>query len=131
MKTTKPAADGLLSSAKLWTLTFAPLCWAAHFLASYLTSAIYCAKYAPADGDGLPIRIAVALFTVIALSLIAWIGGIGLRAHHMGETKLPHDDNTSRSEQRFLGFATLLLSLLSGVAILFTALVFVIMETCH
>ncbi|EMI41536.1 hypothetical protein [Rhodopirellula sp. SWK7] len=115
----------------LWWLTFAPLCWAVHFMASYLTTAIYCAKFDPPDGDALPVRIAVAVFTVVALTLIAWIGRTGLRVHRMGQATLPHDDDTPRDEQRLIGFATLLLSLLSGIATLYTSLVFVILETCH
>lgn len=115
----------------LWWITFSPLCWAVHFLASYLTTAIYCAKYASEDGDATTVRIAVAIFTIIALTLIAAIGGKSMRLHRMGNAALPHDDDTPRDEQRFLGFAALLLSLLSGIATLFTAAVFVVMETCH
>ncbi len=123
--------DGLRRSGGLWRLTFPPFVWVAHFLASYLTTAIYCAKFASLDGDAMPIRIAVAVFTVIALTLIVLIGVSSMRLHRLGDATLPHDDDTPRDEQRFLGFATLLLSILSGIATLYTALVFVIMETCH
>ncbi|QDS92838.1 hypothetical protein FF011L_15870 [Roseimaritima multifibrata] len=122
---------GLRYTPNLWWLTYSPLCWAAHFLASYLTAAIYCAKGGSADGDALPVRIAVAIFTIIALSLIASVGRRSLRVHCVGQATLPHDDDTLLDEQRFLGFAALLLSLLSGIATLYTALVFVFMETCH
>ncbi len=79
----------------------------------------------------MPVRIAVAIFTAIALTMIATIGVTSLRVHRMGHATLPHDDDTPRDEQRFLGFAALLLSILSGIATLFTALVFFFMETCH
>ncbi|TWT66514.1 transmembrane prediction [Allorhodopirellula solitaria] len=116
---------------KLWWLTFSPLCWAGHFLASYLTTAIYCAKFASPEGDALPVRIAVAVFTIVALSLITFFGVRSLRLHRRGDATLPHDDDTVDDEQRFLGFAALLLAILSGIATLYTALVFVLMETCH
>ena len=115
----------------LWWLTFSPLCWAIHFLASYLTTAIYCAKFAPSDGSAPSIRVAVAIFTFIAITLIVAIGSKSYRMHRMGDASLPHDDDTPQDEHRFIGFASLLLSILSGIATLFTATVFVFMETCY
>lgn len=116
---------------KLWWLTFSPLCWAAHFLASYLTTAIYCAKFASEDRDASAVRVAVVVFTVVALSLIVAIGGTSYRMHRQGNSTVPHDDDTPQDEQRFVGFAAVLLSLISGIATLFTASVFIFMETCH
>jgi len=44
---------------------------------------------------------------------------------------VPHDADTPEDRHRFLGFATLLLSGLSAVAVIYTALVVVVFRSCH
>ncbi|MEZ6090319.1 MAG: transmembrane prediction [Pirellulaceae bacterium] len=116
---------------RLWWLTLAPGVWAIHFLATYLTCAIHCAKFADSDGDASEVRFIVAGLTLVAIGLISWVGGISHRRHRTGEATLPHDFDSQEDQRRFLGFAALLLSLLSGVATLFTAMVFIFLGTCH
>lgn len=115
---------------RLWWLTIAPSVWAIHFLTTYLTSAIHCAKFADTEGDARVVRWLVAAFTLVAIGLIAWVGTISYRRHRMGDSTAPHDFASQADQQRFLGFAALLLSLLSGVATLFTAMVFIFLGTC-
>lgn len=115
----------------LWALTLSPLVWAAHFLASYLTNAIYCAKFANESGDASPVQWAIFAYTAIALAVILAIGGWSFRRHRLGKQPLPHDQDTSEDRHRFLGFACLLLSILSAVAVLFTALVAVLIGNCR
>ncbi|KAA5542621.1 hypothetical protein FYK55_13885 [Roseiconus nitratireducens] len=116
---------------RLWSLTFPPLVWAVHFLASYLTAAIWCAKAGPQAGDADPVRVAIAAYTVVALTLIAVFGWIAFRKHRTGEATLPHDFDSRADQHRFLGFATTLLAILSFVATVFTALVVVFVGSCH
>lgn len=115
----------------LWLLTFSPSIWALHFLLSYITAAIYCAKYAPPDGSLGPVRIAVGVYTVLALAGIGMTAWIGYRKHSFGGVALPHNRDTSADRFRFIGFATVLLSGLSAVATIFVALAAVFIGDCN
>lgn len=116
---------------RLWWLTFSPLVWALHFLASYITTAIWCAKFSESDGAATEVRLAVAAYTAFALALIILIGTISFRRHRTGTGVPPHDDPTLIDQRRFLGFAAFLLSCLSGIATVFTALVYLLVGSCH
>src|SRR5690606_34846319 len=100
----------------LWWLAASPTIWAAHFLASYIMAAIWCAKASAANESLLPVRITVGVLTLVALIGIIIVGWEGYRRHDYGVGLPPHDDDTPEDRHRFLGFATLLLSVLSGVA---------------
>lgn len=114
----------------LWLLVASPLIWATHFLATYLTVAIWCAKIAK-SGDSLgAARVAVGIYTIIALAGILFFGWIGGLRHSHGTGTLPHDFDTPADRHRFLGFATLLLSGLSAVATIFVALAAYFVEGC-
>src|SRR5690606_1989943 len=99
----------------LWILVVSPTIWAVHFLLSYITAAVWCAKYAPPDGSLGPVRTAIAIYTAVALAGIGWTSWIGWRNHSFGNATLPHDADTSADRHRFIGFSTLLLSGLSAV----------------
>lgn len=115
----------------LWFSAAGPTIWAVHFLASYCTAAIWCAKYAPADGSLAPVRTAVTVYTVLALAGIGYIGWRGFRRHRLGGARPPHDDDTPADRHRFLGHAALLLAGLSAVAVLYAQMAVLAMETCH
>lgn len=115
----------------LWMLTVSPTIWAAHFGLCYVTGAIWCAKAADVLAPLGGVRTAVFVFTVVALAGIAITGWIGYRAHSYGAGELPHDDDTPEDRHRFMGFATLLLSGISAVAVTYAALVVVFVETCQ
>lgn len=119
------------SHERLWRLVVAPTIWAAHFLASYITAAIWCAKYAPRDGSLAPVRCAIAAYTVIALAGIAWNARSGLQRHRRGTESPPHDYDTPGDRHGFLGYATVLLAGLSAVAVLFAAIVIVFFNDCR
>jgi hypothetical protein len=124
MTATKPAED------TLWMLTIAPAIWAAHFLLSYLSAAIWCAKFAnPNDSLG-DVRTAIGWYTAVALMGIAIVGWEGFRRHSYGTETTTHDLDSPDDRHRFLGFATLLLSGLSAVAVLYVALAAVFFQTC-
>ena len=115
----------------IWMLVVSPTIWAAHFGLCYITAAIWCAKVpsvlAPLGG----VRTAVVAFTALALVGIFVMGWVGYRAHSYGMASAPHDDDTPEDRHRFMGFATLLLSGLSAVAVVYAALVVVFVETCQ
>ena len=67
-------ADLPEENESLWLLTASPVIWAAHFLLSYVTAAIWCAKVAGPDGSLGGVRVAIAVYTVLALSGIGIIG---------------------------------------------------------
>ena len=114
----------------LWILVAPPSIWGAHFLLSYVAAAIYCAKSAGPETTLEPIRITIAILTVVALAGIGFIGWFGFQRHREG-AETPHDEDTPMSRRRFLGFATLLLSALSAIATIYVALAAVFLETCR
>jgi hypothetical protein len=115
----------------LWILTISPTIWAVHFLLSYISAAIWCAKVANRDGGLEQIRLAIAVYTGLALVGIIMVGWRGFHRHRIGSTTGPHDFDTRESRHRFLGFATLLLSGLSAVATCYVALAAVFIGNCY
>ncbi|QBQ55354.1 hypothetical protein [Nitrosococcus wardiae] len=115
----------------LWLLILSPTIWATHFLLCYFTAALWCAKVAGRYGSLGDVRIVIMIYTALALIGIGIIGWIAFRRHTTGTATVPHDFDTPQDRHRFLGFASLLLSLLSAVGTLYVALVAVFMETCH
>ena len=122
--------DAAEERQSLWLLAAAPTLWMAHFLASYVTAAVWCAKVAGRGGPLGEARLWVAGFTAVALAGIAVTFVVGLRRHRLGTAATPHDLDTPEDRHRFLGFATVLLSGLSAVAVVYVALAAVFMETC-
>ena len=118
------------SKESLWFLIVSPIVWAAHFLLCYITAAVWCEKYAPADGSLAPVRWAIAAYTAVALVIIGWNGWIGWRRSQHGPVDTKHFDSPA-DRHRFLGFATLLLAGLSAVATLFAGIVALFMEDCR
>lgn len=114
----------------LWLLTASPTIWAAHFLLSYITASIWCAKQAGPDGSLTPVRIAIISYTIVALIGIVIIARVGYGKHTHGEPDSSNHADTPEDRHRFLGFATLLLSCLSAVAVLFAGLVTLFFGTC-
>jgi hypothetical protein len=115
----------------LMIVTAGPLVWAAHFSACYITAAVWCAKQDDPLVSLLTVRTAIAIYTAVALGLIAFYGWRGYRAHSLGGEAAPHDDDTPEDRHRFVGYATLLLAGLSGLAVVYAALVAVFVETCQ
>jgi hypothetical protein len=128
METTSRSPD----RDSLWLLTIAPTIWAAHLLLSYITASVWCSKFAAPGGVIGGVRTAVAWYTVVALVGIALVGWEGFRRHSYGGAEATtHDLDTREDRHRFLGFATLLLSGLSAVAVLFAALAATYFDTCR
>ena len=115
----------------LWTLFTAPVVWALHFLASYGAFAVYCAKAGSAGLSFASLRIALAGITVAALLMIILAAWLAWRQWGFGIQDPPHDSPTDRSRTLFQGFATLLLSGLSFIAVLYGALPLLFIEGCQ
>ncbi|HEX7029679.1 MAG TPA: hypothetical protein VF254_03720 [Gammaproteobacteria bacterium] len=115
----------------LWWLPAAPAVWFAHFMLSYVTAATWCAKVMERSAAVSPVRIAVAIYTVLALAAIIAIGWRAYRHHRYGNAGLPHDRDTPADRHRFLGFATLLLCGLSFIATVYVALAAVFIGSCR
>jgi hypothetical protein len=115
----------------LWVLVASPAIWALHFLLSYGTAAIWCAKFAGPDGSLGVVRVAIAAYTVVALGAIGVIGRRGYERHRFGDSTLPHDFDSPADRHRFLGFTVLILSGLSAIAVVYAALPAVFIGSCH
>lgn len=115
----------------LWLITFGPGIWAIHFVLSYVTAAVWCAKLAGRSGMLGDARLIVGGYTVVALIGITLTGLRGWKLHSFGTATAPHDFDTPEDRHRFLGFATLLLCGLSFVATIFVALCVVFIRSCE
>lgn len=115
----------------LWLMAAAPAVWAAHFLVSYVTAAVWCARFVPRDGATGPVHVAIGWYTLVALAAIAIVGFGGYRRHGRGFEASEHDMDTPGDRHRFLGFATLLLAGLSAIATIYVAISAVFMERCY
>jgi hypothetical protein len=114
-----------------WMLAASPTIWAIHFLLSYATAAMWCGMVVGPYGSLLTARIAIGIYTAVALAAIGAIGLVGFRRHRLGTAEPPHDADTPEDRHRFLGYSTFLLSGLSAVAVLFAALAAVVIEGCQ
>ena len=112
----------------LWTLFTAPVVWAFHFLACYVMAAIWCAK--SGNTGFIPVQLGIAGVTLLALALIVLSAWLAWRQWGFGKHGTPHDDPTAHDRSLFQGFATLLLSGLSFIAVLYVALPFIFIDGC-
>jgi len=114
----------------LWTLFTAPVVWALHFLACYVAAAVHCEKPDLIGGDFDTLRLAIAGGTLLSLGLIVLAAFLAWRQWGFGTGEPPHDDPTRHDRLMFQGYATLLLSGLSFVAVIFTALPVLFITDC-
>ena len=114
----------------LWLLTVAPGIWGIHFLLSYMVAAVWCGKIVDRGGDFSPVRFGIIALAALALAAIAVTGRIAWRKHSHGNEDPPHDRDTPEDRHRFLGLATLLLSGLSAIATIYTALAALFISNC-
>ena len=79
----------------LWLLAFSPAIWAIHFLLSYGTVSVWCAKISGRDNPIDGALLAILVYTALALVGIVSVGLRGHRRHRLGNGNLPHDDDTA------------------------------------
>lgn len=119
------------SRQPLWIVPGPLVVWAVHFMACYITAALWCGRVVGRTGALGAARTAIGLYTAVALALIAAIGWRGYRAHARGPGGPPHDDDTAEDRHRFLGLASLLLSGLAVVAVIYSGMTALFIETCR
>lgn len=119
------------SRQSLWMLTIGPSLWAVHFLASYITAAIWCEKMASPGEPVTALLVLIGVYTLAALTGISVVGWVGYRRHSFGGAAAPHDDDTPEDRHRFLGYATLLLASMSAVAVIYAAFVLLFFGDCY
>ena len=112
-------------------LATSPAIWILHFLLTYITSAIWCARVAGAGGSLGGVRPAIAGYTIVALVGILLVGRSGYRRHRHGTETGPHDLDSAADRHRFLGFVTMLLAVLSALATGYAAMPAFFLHTCH
>jgi hypothetical protein len=114
----------------LWTLFTAPVVWAMHFLGCYVAAAIYCQKPGILGANFLTLRATIGVLTLLSLVMIVVAAVLAWRQWGFGSGDPPHDDPTRRDRLLFQGYATLLLSGLSFIAVIFTALPALFVTDC-
>nr|WP_202908851.1 transmembrane prediction [Roseimaritima ulvae] len=114
---------------RLWWVVSAPSLWALHFLACYITAAIWCEKASHPEQMSFLYAL-ITGYSVVALVGIAAVGWLSYRNFRRGDPPLPYDFDDPQDRTHFIGFTTFLLAALSGIATLFTVLVFVLVGTC-
>ncbi|MBV7410734.1 hypothetical protein [Maritimibacter sp. DP1N21-5] len=114
--------------ASLFRITLAPLIWAAHFVACYGLVAVTCAK----GWDIEAVRVGLLVFSLAALGGILWIGRAAWRRWNVSETG-DFVNRGGRAEDRhhFLGHAAFLLSIISGIGVVFVSLPLVLIGGCQ
>jgi hypothetical protein len=116
----------------LWTLIAGPLIWTMHFLASYVSAAVWCAKYEGPEGTLEPVRWLVGGYTLVALIGIAVAFVLALRRQRRGDAAaMPDDNGSDAARHRFLGLATLMLASLSAVATFYVGAVVIFIGSCR
>jgi hypothetical protein len=115
----------------LWTLFTAPTVWALHFVICYAAVAIVCAKGLVYEVSLETVRIGLGLFTLAALAMIVLSAYLAWRQWGFGSGDPPHDAPTRQDRKHFQGLATLLLSGLSFVAVLYMAIPMIFISECQ
>ena len=117
---------------KLWSFTIPPIIWSLHFLACYITASVWCAKVAENASDFMIVRVAIAIYTALALTFIFLQATKGRRLFkQQGLRQLPHSDDTIEDRNRFLAFVIILICFLSAVATLFVGFTGIIFRSCN
>lgn len=122
------AKDFAEGKESLWSLALAPTVWAAHFMLCYLTAAIYCAKFGR-DSSLFTVRLTIAAYTLVALALLGVMAVRGYRRNRRADA--PESLDSPAGRHGFLGYMELLLGVLSIVAVIYSALPAVFIETCR
>ncbi len=115
----------------LITMIATPTVWALHFLFCYVTAAVVCAPntdiFRPIGGE----RVAIGVATVLSLAFCWFAGFRAWREWREAGGKPPHDQPTDHDRERQMELASALLSGLSFLAIIFTALPALLVADCR
>jgi hypothetical protein len=128
--TTAPDSTLPERTVYLVMLPMGPTIWAAHFFATYIVAALWCAPTLRPGETLSGAHNIILTLTAAALIGIGVVGWSGYRRQKHGGESAPHDDDTPEDRHRFLGLATLLLAGLSGVATVFVGVSTLFFSTC-
>lgn len=113
----------------LWQITFGPLIWALHFIASYGATSLVCAKGGPGAVEAL--RLGIGFGTLVALALILWLAVLAWRQWDVRRDRgWERDKGTSEDRHQFLGHAAFLLAVISFIGVAYVALPPLLIGTC-
>ena len=115
-------------AGSLWRIALAPSVWAGHFVLCYASVSLACVR------GLLPIeatRLSLIAVSVIVLVFFVWQGW---RAWRQWAPERGHaaalSEGKAEDRHRFLGHATFLLTLISGIATVYTTLPLLLLEGC-
>lgn len=109
--------------ASLWRIAFGPLIWSAHFLASYIASALVCAKLGGGETAITGLRLGIGGITIAAIVGIVWVGWLGWRQwDFLDDLDHVHDRPLEEDRHEFLGHASFLLAVISFVGVVYVAM---------
>lgn len=117
-------------SSYLLLMTAAPVVWMLHFLLSYATVSVWCARFSSVGGTLGSIHWWVGAYTVAAIAAIALTAWGAHQRHTFEAGEPPHDADTPEDRHRFLGFATMLLAGLAAVATIYSAIAVFSFQSC-
>ncbi|EIE49310.1 hypothetical protein AL036_11645 [Salipiger aestuarii] len=121
-------APRVIDQGSVWIMVAAPTLWALHFVASYVVAAVWCARIGPSLTEP---RWIIAGMAVVCVALIVWLATQAVRRY--GGVFVIFEEITESSERgrdKFIGHVSLLLCILSGVAIAFTVIPGFVFGSC-
>ena len=118
------------SRERVWVVPASLVVWALHFMATYVTAALWCGRWSGSGRDLGFATMLIAAYTAAALVAILALGWYGFRAHRYDDGRAPHDADSPEDRHRFIGLATMLLSGLSTIAVIYSALAVWLSGTC-
>lgn len=116
--------------ASLFRITFGPLVWTVHFLASYAATAVYCAKLWPTTLGFDLLTWGIGVATVLALGAIGWAGWSSWRQWRDENEDWDDADGSNEDRTQFLGHAAFLLTIISFIGVIYTALPALLSASC-
>lgn len=117
-------------ASSLWLIALAPTVWAFHFAGVYGATAVVCEKAGGAQALEL-LRLGIAGATLLALVVIALVAWKSWRQwDYLDDYDHVHHQPTGEHRHEFLGHAAFLLSVMSAIAVIYTALPAVFIGTC-
>ncbi|MDF2235148.1 hypothetical protein P2H44_21540 [Albimonas sp. CAU 1670] len=124
--------EGEVQRRGLWRVATGPIIWGAHFLACYWIGAVWCARAGP--GASLdPARWAIAGATVVAILALGLVFRALWRVRGLSVTDddLVYEADDAEERRRFLAHVSMLLCVVSLVAIVYSALPAALLGTCR
>lgn len=115
----------------IWRIASGPLIWVAHFVLTYGGTSVVCFKLVEFDWAVPFLRGSIGVITLLALAGIGWIAWRSWRQwDYLDDYDYEHDRAVEEDRHEFLGHASFLLAVLSGVGVVYVALPAAFVESC-